>query len=315
MTRIIRRRPGISNTSIFVMATRYDFEVPIIIRDADEELRQPSVDPMRLSTSKYQLDWLLKHVGKGDRLVRGPADRYAIRRLSRRWRCPNGYWIQRLPLPDDGAYHRSSWPQYDQQCRQIQIDQSVPNFASISTLLTGWLDIYIRNRLFGTAFDPLIGENWRVLLLDDVAHGIAGVFATKLTELQASRRSATAEVRHRLMSEIKTIPVRSTAAVDVNKCIYPKLPVPSKGGGLERLFIEWADQDSKIEALIKVHEYRHDFLRRPYLKADGMPAQYSPDFLVRTSSEVYIVETKAQFALSDENVDASSVQLLPGASK
>ncbi len=63
-----------------------------------------------------------------------------------------------------------------------------------------------------------------------------------------------------------------------------------------------AHRDSKVEALIKVHEYRHDFLRRPYLKADGLPAQYSPDFLVRTNDTVYVVETKAQSALSDENV-------------
>jgi type III restriction enzyme len=33
-----------------------------------------------------------------------------------------------------------------------------------------------------------------------------------------------------------------------------------------------------------------------------MPAQYSPDFLVRTAEEVYVVETKAQSAMSDENV-------------
>jgi type III restriction enzyme len=68
------------------------------------------------------------------------------------------------------------------------------------------------------------------------------------------------------------------------------------------LFLEWADSDSHVEALVKIHEYKHDFLRRPYLKADGMPAQYSPDFLVRTEFDVYVVETKAQSALSDENV-------------
>ena len=33
-----------------------------------------------------------------------------------------------------------------------------------------------------------------------------------------------------------------------------------------------------------------------------MPAQYSPDFLVRTGNDIYVVETKAQSALSDENV-------------
>ncbi len=48
--------------------------------------------------------------------------------------------------------------------------------------------------------------------------------------------------------------------------------------------------------------YKHTFLRRPYLKADGMPAQYSPDFLVRTAFDIYVVETKAQSSLDDANV-------------
>ena len=86
------------------------------------------------------------------------------------------------------------------------------------------------------------------------------------------------------------------------KCIHPRHPLPTRSGGLERLFIGWADADSGVEALAKIHEYRHDFLQRPYLKADGMPARYSPDFLVRTTDTVYLVETKAQSALSDENV-------------
>ncbi|HTN99616.1 MAG TPA: hypothetical protein VL068_02975, partial [Microthrixaceae bacterium] len=43
-------------------------------------------------------------------------------------------------------------------------------------------------------------------------------------------------------------------------------------------------------------------MHRPYLKADGMPAYYSPDFLVRTKTDIFVVETKAQSALSDENV-------------
>ena len=109
-------------------------------------------------------------------------------------------------------------------------------------------------------------------------------------------------MQHRFLSEVTTIPVRGSTAEEVKKCIYPKLPIPSQGGGLERRFIRWVDKDSGIEALAKVHEYRHDFLRRPYLKADGMPAQYSPDFLIRTPETIFVVETKAQSALSDENV-------------
>ncbi len=176
-----------------------------------------------------------------------------------------------------------------------------PMLQTYRPLLTGWLDTYIRNRLFDAPIDPLNGENWRVLLLDDDVHGIAGTFATTLTEVATNQEVAGAAARYRLLSEVKTITVRSSSAVDVTRCIDPKLPIPIRSGGLERLFIGWADGDSQIEALVKIHEYRHDFLHRPYLKADGMPAQYSPDFFVRTTERVYVVETKLQSALTDEN--------------
>lgn len=74
-------------------------------------------------------------------------------------------------------------------------------------------------------------ENWRVLMVDDVAQHIAGVFATRLTEMQQNVSAAEAEVRHVLLSDVKTIPVRSTSCVEVNKCTYPKLPVPTHRGG------------------------------------------------------------------------------------
>ena len=281
----------------------YDFEVPIIIRDADEELKQPSIDPLTLPTSKYQVDWLIRQIGTGDRFVSHDAQtgtQYGDYRVDGGILTATGYndYLSRMTTRITEALGRnltSSAGKYK------EISQ-FPILQAYKPLLTGWLDIYIRRRMFGQDFDPLEAENWRVLLIDDVAHDIAGVFATKLTEVQESQSVAEAEVRYRLLSEIKTIPVRTSSSVEVRKCIYPKLPVPSKGGGLERLVIEWADQDTRVEALIKVHEYRHDCLRRPYLKADGMPAQYSPDFLVRTDAEVYVVETKAQSALSDENV-------------
>ncbi len=141
--------------------------------------------------------------------------------------------------------------------------------------------------MFGETIDPLDDENWRVLLLDDVAQHIAGTFAAALTEVAAN------------------------VAVAVAKCIYPRLPIPSKAGGLERLFIRWADQDATVEALVKIHEYRHDFLHRPYLKADGMPAYYSADFILRTADGVYIIETKTQSAPSDENVQRKQKAALP----
>lgn len=281
----------------------YDFEIPVILRDADEELRQPSINPLELSASPYPLDLIIKTVGKGDRFVSHDAEtgtQYGDYRVDGGVLTATGYndYLSRMTTRITEALGRTmtkSQSKYNENTK-------FPILQAYRPLLTGWLDSYIRHRLFGQEFDPLAEENWRVLLLDDIAHSIAGTFATKLVELQDSQVVASAEVQHRSLSEVTTIPVRGSTAEEVNKCIYPKLPIPSQGGGLERRFIRWADKDSGIEALAKVHEYRHDFLRRPYLKADGMPAQYSPDFLIRTPFTIYVVETKAQSALSDENV-------------
>ena len=281
----------------------YDFEIPVILRDADEELRKPSINPLELSASPFPLDLIIKTVGKGDRFVSHDAQtgtQYGDYRVDGGVLTATGYndYLSRMTTRITEALGRTM----TKSPNKYNENAKFPILQAYRPLLTGWLDTYIRHRLFGQEFDPLVEENWRVLLLDDVAHSIAGTFATKLIELQDSQVFASAVVQHRSLSEITTIPVRGSTAEEVNKCIYPKLPIPSQSGGLERRFIRWADQDSAIEALAKVHEYRHDFLRRPYLKTDGMPAQYSPDFLIRTPLTIYVVETKAQSALSDENV-------------
>ncbi|GEC74457.1 DEAD/DEAH box helicase family protein [Microbacterium maritypicum] len=281
----------------------YDFEIPIILRDADEELRQPSINPLELSASPYPLTPLLKAIGEGDRFVSHDAQtgtQYGDYRVGGGVLTATGYndYLSRMTTRITEALGRTMTTSQS----KYNANAKYPILQAYRPLVTGWLDTYIRRRLFGQDFDPLADENWRVLLLDDVAHSIAGTFATKLVELQDSHVVSSAEVQHRWLSEVATIPVRGSTAEEVNKCIYPKLPIPSQSGGLERRFIRWADVDSGIEALAKVHEYKHSFLRRPYLKADGMPAQYSPDFLIRTPEIVFVVETKAQSALSDENV-------------
>jgi type III restriction enzyme len=293
----------------------YDFEIPMLVRDAEEELTQPSLDPLTLPASKYPFALLKSTVGKGDKFHSEDAQtgtQYGDYRVSGGVMTATGYndYLSRMTNRISEALGSG----ITKSAKTWSENARFPFLQAYRPLLTGWLDTYIRWRLFqpsdpdtnGTPFvpplDPLDDENWRVLLLDDVAHHIAGTFATALTEAAANVEVAGAEVTYRRLSEVKTISVRDSTAVDVTKCIYPRLPIPSKAGGLERLFLQWADQDSTVEALAKIHEYRHDFLHRPYLKADGMPAYYSPDFILRTAEGVYIVETKAQSAISDENV-------------
>lgn len=282
---------------------QFDFRIPLVVRDADEEMREPSLDPLKLPVSKYPFDLLKRSVGKGDRFVSEDAQtgtHYGDYRVDGGVMTATGYndYLARMTTRITEALGST----ITRSAKQYSEASQFPILQTYRPLVTGWLDTYIRHRLFDESMNPLEDENWRVLLVDDVAHGIAGTFAAALTEAAANTETAGAEVSYRHLSEVKTISIRASSAIDVAKCIYPKLPIPTRSGGLERLFLEWADSDSQIEALVKIHEYRHDFLHRPYLKADGMPAQYSPDFLVRTAERVYLVETKAQSALSDANV-------------
>ena len=281
----------------------YDFEIPFIIREADDGLATPRIDPQQLPSSKFPLADLLRRIGTGDRFASHDAQtgtQYGDYRVDGGVMTATGYndYLSRLTTRVSESVSRS----FTNSSKKYKELTAYPVLQIYKPLLLGWIDSYIRAGLFGTRFDPLDGENWRVLLLADVSEEIAGVFAPALVASLDTEPTSAAEVLYRSLSEVDWLSVRTSSAVEVKKCIYPKLPIPSRSGGLERLFIEWADSDSRVEALVKVHEYKHDFLRRPYLKADGMPAQYSPDFLVRTEFEIYVVETKAQSSLSDENV-------------
>lgn len=69
-----------------------------------------------------------------------------------------------------------------------------------------------------------------------------------------------------------------------------------------RPLCEFADNDGEVDAFCKVIENKHTFLRFRYVREDGLPAAYIPDFLVRFGDDIYLVETKAQDNLSNENV-------------
>lgn len=281
----------------------YDFEVPFIVRDAEQEMRAPSVDALSLTRSKYPLHDLVAQIGRGDVFTSQAVEtgtQFGDYRVDGGVMTATGYndYLSRLATRITEA-HARAFVNTNQQYNKVA---QYPILQAYRPLIIGWLNTYIRERLFGEVFDPLEGENWRILLLNDVTEEMAGKFGSLLVELQENVAVEGAEVSHRWVSEVSELTVRESASVRVAKCIFEKLPYPSHGGGLERDFMLWADADANVQAFIKLHEYKHAFLRRPYLKADGMPAQYSPDFLVRTGDRVYVVETKSQNGLNDDNV-------------
>ena len=168
--------------------------------------------------------------------------------------------------------------------------------------LTGWIDDYIWTQLFGATFNPQDGENWRVLLLQPVVDHMTKVFAVALLDSEQKHVTGQTEVHLRMLSEVPKLMMRESHSVEVSKCIYTRLAWPSRSGGLERAFIHWAQADTQVQAFCKVSENRHTFARLRYVKNDGLPAFYSPDFLVRTTDAVYLVETKAEQQTIHPNV-------------
>ncbi len=91
-------------------------------------------------------------------------------------------------------------------------------------------------------------------------------------------------------------------SLDIKKSIYEKTAYPSNKGEFEKNFLEFADADSEVERLLKINENYHLFANLKYIRTDGMLSSYYPDFMVKIRNDIYLVETKAQKDVSQENV-------------
>ena len=281
----------------------FDFAIPFILREAEEWLEHQTLDIMALPPfSAMNLAQLKALLGKGDVFISQDLQSstlfgdYRVNGavmnvegyndfLSRMTRRISQALSQPLPKGNKIAAHLAN-----------------PYLQVNTAELAGWLERYIRERLFSENFEPLADENWRVLLLQPVIDHIIKVIALALVEAEDRPQVGDSDVRYRQLSEVSKLTMRESSSLLVNKCIYERLPYPAWNGGLEKALIEWANVDSSVLAFCKISENRHDFVRLRYVKEDGLPAFYSTDFLLRTDKAVYLVETKAQGQLSSPNV-------------
>jgi len=281
----------------------FDFAIPFILREAEEGLEHHALDIASLPPfSAMNLAELKELLGKGDVFISQDLQSSTLfgdYRVDGAMMNVAGYndFLSRLtrriaqalsqPLPKGN---------------KIATHLANPYLQVNTAELAGWLESYIRQRLFNMPFDPLLDENWRLLLLQPIVDHIIKVVALALIEVEHKPQIGESEVRYRLLSDVGKLPMRESNSLLVNKCIYPRLPYPARNGGLEKAFIEWADKDSSVKAFCKISETRHDFVRLRYVKEDGLPAFYSPDFLLCTEKAVYLMETKAQGQVSSPNV-------------
>jgi type III restriction enzyme len=282
----------------------YDFAIPFIMREKEEEIETRSIDVAKLEGfNAFPLPKLKEMVGKGEKFHSVDVQertRFGDYRVNGGVMTATGYndYLGRLvrritealsqPLTDSSTKFKKAT-----EFPHVQINRAQ---------LADGIDAYIRTRLFGQDIDPFEDENWRVLLVDPVTEHIMRIWARQLLEAEDTTTSADAEVTHRKLSEVEKLTMRQSASLAVEKSIYPRLPYPLHSGGLERAFIELADRDGSVDAFCKLNEQKHSFTRLRYIKEDGLPAFYHPDFLVRCGDTIFLVETKAQGQMNSPNV-------------
>ncbi len=175
--------------------------------------------------------------------------------------------------------------------------------ASINlNLLTDIVINYIEHKLFNQPINYFQDYNRRVLMIENVAEYIIKQIINMIIEEQQSELVWEAECKPLYLSTVDSFLIRENFSLDVHKSIYPKLQYPSSNGWTEKDFIEYLDNDSLVLAFCKIYEQKHNFFKFRYVREDGIPANYFPDFIVKTQNKIYIVETKAKKDLSNPNV-------------
>ncbi len=282
----------------------FDFSVPFIMREKEEEIAGLELDVTTLPRFEAMtFEQLKATIGKGD-VFRSQdvqtGTQFGDYRVDGGIMTATGYndFLGRL-------VNRIS------DSLSAPVTGSSKVFANISRFpflqvnkpqLSAWVDEFIRQQMFGREFEPFADENWRLLCLDPVANHVIQTFGRKLPELAETETTAPPEIKQRRLSEVAKLSVRESSSIVTPKCIYERLAYPSRNGGFEQAFIEKANADSTAEAFCKVNEQKHLFMRLRYVRENGLPGFYHPDFLVRTTTGIWLTETKAQDQLIHADV-------------
>ncbi len=280
---------------------QFDFEWPIIVREAEEELEDAEIDIKTLQPfMAFPLERLRQFLAQdGETFISQEAisktqfGRYKVTANLFTATSYNEY-LQKLL--------RTITLRFDRVTSHREMP--VPTLQINEAQMIAVVDRYIRTRLFGQPFNPFNGSDWKILLSKDaiVTKHIIEEMARAIFNLQNNIMTTDAQVVHTRFSSVAEIKMRETYSVETFKTIYERQGYPSHGGGLEKAFIDFLDKDGETERFLKISENMHPFAVIYYMRRDGLMATYHPDFIVATREKVYLIETKGNDKLFDKNV-------------
>jgi type III restriction enzyme len=163
-----------------------------------------------------------------------------------------------------------------------------------STEIVQILDRYISEYLFGRLMDFNDENKIKKLRNQQLFDFITREVRTNLMKfIQTAKSQDVIEAEWIKLSAYATMKVRMERSIKTRKCIYPNIDFPYKGG-FERQFTEdQLENDSLVEAYVKLNQYVHGF-SVPYINNQGHLVPYYPDFIVKTKEFMLIVETKSE---------------------
>lgn len=273
----------------------YDLRWPTLLRESEEILQPQSIDIQTMQPlAAYTLGQLRRYLAKeGEQFVSHSVQvgtifgKYTVG-VNLFTAKSYAEYLGRLLHAVTHRYGSSGFP-------LLQVSES---------LLVATIDNYIRTRLFADPFNPMQGYDWKLLLAQNgiATQHIVKETAAAIYHLQQQVNRNDPEVQQTPFSSVEKLPVRRQYSLQLVKTLYTRTPFPSHGGGLERAFMEWIDNDSEVERWLKISETRHRFASIAYMREDGLLASYHPDFLVQTAEGFYLIETKGADKMSDLNV-------------
>ena len=168
--------------------------------------------------------------------------------------------------------------------------------------ITKLIQEYIEKKLFLQNFDPLEDNNWKILMIDDIAKFIIKELIQIIENAKQVENIWEIQIINKYLSEVENIKVRENFSISVSKSIFEKLPFPSNKWWLEEAFIRFVENESLVECFCKIFEFKHMFFRMRYIRDDWIPSYYYPDFILKTDEKIYLIETKATRDINNENV-------------
>ena len=279
----------------------YDFYIPIIIKDREEILTPKDLETKDFEEFPWTLEQLKSMVANKngetfvaqEMMVKTRFGEYKVHSDIFNAQSYNDFLAKMINAITANIGRLSSHS--NKVFPTIQINQAP---------LVAVIDNYIRNKLFKQPFNPMEGNNWRVLMIAKVGivQHIMKQVSKSIYELQTNINVEDAEISKKYFSEVSSLKMRENFSLDIAKSIYEKTAYPSNKGEFEKDFLLFADADSQVERLLKINENYHLFANLKYIRTDGMLSSYYPDFMVKIGNDIYMVETKAQKDVTQENV-------------